>query len=82
MEGNEMARKTATKKRASKPPPFPDITPIDLDAWFAEQGAKPIEDIDKFIAKISDAWPEGEDVYEFLDAIYRSCRGRPYPRNR
>jgi len=77
-----MIKKTPRKKRAPKPPPFPKVAPIDLDAWLAARGAKPIEDVEQFIAKISDAWPDGEDVDEFLDAIYRSCRGRPYRRDR
>ena len=76
-----MARKSATKKIVPKPLPPPRVAPIDVDAWVAERGVQPVEDVHKVLGEISEAWPEGEDVDEFLDAIYRSCRGRPYRRD-
>ncbi|SRR5260370_15357781 len=77
-----MTRKSATKNRAAKPFPSPKVAPIVVDAWLSQQGVQPVENVGKLLDEISDAWPEGEDVDQFLDDIYRSCRGRPYRRKR
>jgi hypothetical protein len=77
-----MTRKLATKKTAARNLRRPKTASLNLDAWFSHQGVQPVEDVNKLLGQLSQAWPEGEDVDQFLDDVYRSCRGRPYRRKR
>lgn len=43
--------------------------PLDADALAAQQGIRPVEDFHKFLKEIGDAWPDGEDVDEFIADI-------------
>ena len=53
-------------KRAARPRPKASI---DIDGLAARRGVQPVADFDKLLEEISDAWPEGEDVDQFIAAI-------------
>ena len=58
--------------RARKTKPRPIAAPIgciNADALAAQQGVVPVEDFQRFLEEIGDAWPEGENVDEFIAAI-------------
>lgn len=44
-----------------------------LAKLFREQGTKPVADFHHFLDQIHDAWPEQENVNEFI-AAYRAAR--------
>jgi hypothetical protein len=52
-------------RNVSRPP----IGCIDGDALAAQQGVAPVQDFQRFLDEIGDAWPEGESVDEFIAAI-------------
>jgi hypothetical protein len=64
-------KRPATRARAAKPAPA-GFT--DIETLAAQQGVKPVEDMEKFIEEFRDLWPDEKEIDEFLAWLQESRR--------
>ena len=71
------AKESTARRTPSAVPPLPKLDPAEqraaLEKLIADQGSRPVEDFDEFLQQVGDAWPEEENLDEFL-AWLRSLR--------